>query len=99
MGNVFLCYTLLMSENQQNWIDWARTLRKWGVSETAATLLESAGSLCVLVAQLLYIGQPLLSDAISGRSIDEFTRVLENPTDRQEFISLLREAPTRGTGA
>lgn len=88
-----------MSENQQNWIAWARTLHKWGVSETAATLLESAGSLCVLVAQLLYISQPLLSDAISGRSIDDFTRVLENPTDRQEFISFLREAPTRGTGA
>jgi hypothetical protein len=85
-----------MSENQQNWIVWARMFHRWGVSEPGASLLEAAGSLSVLFAQLLYLSQPLLSGAVSAGSLNDFAQVLENPTDRQKFISLLREAPTSG---
>ncbi len=87
-----------MSEDQQNWIAWARTLQRWGVRETAASLLDSVGSLGTLLAQIIYISQPLLSGTISSRSLHAFAQVLENPADRQEFISFLREAPSSGTG-
>jgi hypothetical protein len=53
----------------------------------------------VLFAQILYLSQPMLSGAVSSRSLRAFAQVLENPADRREFVSFLREAPTSGTGA
>jgi len=88
-----------MNENQPIWINWARALQHWGMREGVASALEAAGSLSILFAQVLYLSQPLLSGAISSHSLHAFTQVLENPADRREFISFLREAPTRGTGA
>jgi hypothetical protein len=88
-----------MSENQQNWISWARTLQRWGIKDGVASLLEISGSLSVLLAQIMYISQPILSGAVSSNSIQSLARVLENPDDRREFVSFLRENPTRGTNA
>jgi hypothetical protein len=85
-----------MDENQQIWTSWARTLQRWGIKNGAASLLETAGSLTVLFAQVLYLSQPLLSSAVSSRSLHAFAQVLENPIDRREFVSFLREAPTSG---
>jgi hypothetical protein len=96
---MILCYTLPMSENQQNWIEWSCILQKWGLKDTAVFLLEAAGSLNLLFAQMLYLSQPLLSGAVSPISLQAFAQTLENPADRQEFVSFLKETPTRGTGA
>ena len=86
-----LCYTLNMSENRPIWINWARTLQHWGIHKGVASLLESAGTFGVLLAQLLYLSQPLLSGAFPSQSLAVFVGVLENPADRQEFVMLLRE--------
>lgn len=88
-----------MVDNQHIWNSWARTLQRWGIKDGVASLLEAAGSLTVLFAQLLYLSQPLLSGAVSSHSLHAFAQVLENPIDRREFISFLREAPTRGPSA
>ncbi len=88
-----------MSENQQSWMDWARMLQRWGIKGGVAAVLENAGSLSVLLAQVIYLCQPLLSGAVSQGTVSAFTRVLENPEVRHEFITFLREAPSSGTGA
>jgi hypothetical protein len=88
-----------MSEDQQNWITWARTLQRWGMKETAASVLDSAGSLGMLIAPLLYIGQPLLSGAVSPHTLDALAQVLEDPENRRKFVSFLRETPSSGTSA
>jgi hypothetical protein len=88
-----------MDKNQSTWDSWARALQRWGIRKSAASLLEAAGSLSVLVAQVLYLSQPLLSGTVSSRSLQAFAQVLENPVDKREFISFLRESPTSGTGA
>jgi len=88
-----------MSENQAIWINWARALQRRGMKEGFASALEATGSLSILFAQVLYLSQPLLSGTISSHSLHAFAQVLENPTDRREFISFLREAPTSGSGA
>jgi hypothetical protein len=88
-----------MSENQQNWIDWARTLQRWGIKDGLASLLEITGSLGVLLAQMVYLIQPMLSGALSSSSLLAFAQVLENPDDRRKFITFLRETPTSGTSA
>jgi hypothetical protein len=94
-----LCYTLNMDENQQSWRGWASTLQRWGIKEGVASLLESAGSLAVFLAQIVYLSQPLLSGSVSTPALQAFARVLENPSDRREFVSFLREAPTSGPSA
>jgi hypothetical protein len=88
-----------MSEDQQNWVAWARTLQQWGMREAVASVLDSVGSFGMLIAQVLYLSQPLLSGTISSHSLHAFARVLENPSQRQEFVSFLREMPSSGTGA
>ena len=98
MRNI-LCYTLIMDENQQIWIRWASILQRWGIKDGVASLLETTGSLPVLFAQVLYISQPLLSGAVPSRSIDALAQVLENPSNRREFVSFLREAPTSESSA
>ena len=87
-----------MSENQPIWINWARALQRWGMREGFASALEAAGPLSILFAQVLYLSQPLLSGTILSHSLHAFAHVLENPSDRREFISFLRETSTRGTG-
>jgi hypothetical protein len=88
-----------MSENQQNWINWARTLQRWGIKEGVASLLETIGSLGILAAQIVYLSQPLFSGVLPSSSLHSVAQVLENPNDRREFISFLREKPTGGSGA
>ena len=94
-----MCYTLNMDENQSLWLSWSRALHRWGISEGAASILEGAGSLSLLIAQLLYLSQPVLSGVISSRSLHAFAQVLENPADMQAFVSYLREAPSGGSGS
>jgi hypothetical protein len=94
-----LCYTLIMDENQTLWINWSRVLHRLGISGEAASILEGSGSLSFLVAQMLYLSQPLLSGVVSEHSLRAFTRVLEDPSERRAFVSYLREAPLSGTGA
>jgi hypothetical protein len=88
-----------MSENQQTWTNWARTLQRWGIKDGVASLLEMAGSLNLFLAQILYLFQPMLSGAVSHSSLSAVAQVLEDPDNRREFITFLREAPTRGTSA
>jgi hypothetical protein len=88
-----------MSENQQSWMEWARTLQHWGIKDAMASLLEITGSLGVILAQVVYLIQPMLSGALSSSSLLAFARVLEEPDSRREFITFLRETPTSGTSA
>jgi hypothetical protein len=94
---MILCYTLNMGENQQIWANWARTLQRWGLKELVALLLESAGALNVMLAQVVYISQPLLSAAVNPGLLEKFAQVLENPATRTEFVSYLKEAPISGS--
>lgn len=80
-----------MSETQPIWFRWARTLQQWGINRGVASLLEEAGSLNILLAQLLYLSQPLLIGAVAPNSILALAQALENPADRRKFISVLRE--------
>jgi len=88
-----------MDENQPLWASWSRVLHRWGVSNSVAAVLEGAGSLSLLAAQIVYLSQPLLSGAVSAHSFQALAQVLENPAQKQAFVSFLREAPPSGTGA
>ena len=88
-----------MDENQHIWTGWSRVFRRWGISNGVASVLEGAGGLSLLAAQFVYLSQPLLSGLISTRSLQALALVLENPAEKREFISFLREAPSSGTSS
>ena len=50
-----------MGENHHYWEKWADFLHRWGLLAPASTVLEAAGPLTAVVAQLVYFGQPLFS--------------------------------------
>ena len=88
-----------MNESQPSWASWSRVLHHWGISEGVASILEGIGSFGLLAAQILYLSQPLLSGVVSSRSLQAFAQVLENPVEKQLFVSYLRETTSSGTGA
>lgn len=56
----------------------------------AANLLEAAGPLNILLAQLVYLGQPVLSTFIPDQKTSKLAQILEDPAETALFIKTLR---------
>ena len=67
-------------------------LRKQGLSDLAAWVLEVAGPLNFLGAQILYIGQPFVSSP-TGQSLRALANLLEQEDEAGAFIALLKGNP------
>ena len=74
------------------WLVWARSLQRLGITEWVASLLEMAGPLTILGAQVFYIGQPLIGRVLPDNHLDELGMLLEDSARTQEFVNFLREA-------
>lgn len=75
-------------ENMQR---WAGLLQGWGIHQVAAALLEAAGPLNVVGAQLVYISQPVLNGLLDEGSLSSLANMLEEPDQTKTFIQILRE--------
>jgi len=84
-----------MDEDQQIWRSWARFLQHWGLEQWVASILEVAGPLSVLGAQLVYLCSPLLKNTLPATQLDALARMLEDTGHTQAFVSCLREARTQ----
>lgn len=80
-----------MDESHFFWGAWARFLQRWGLQGTASALLESAGPLNVLLAQLMYLGQPFLP----RDHTQALGHMLENKQESRAFAAFLREEDSR----
>ncbi len=60
-----------------------------------ATILEIAGPINFMGAQLIYLAQPFLKIKVADQTLDALTGILEDPAQTQLFISSLREAEPR----
>ncbi|MEA3441294.1 MAG: hypothetical protein U9R58_13535 [Chloroflexota bacterium] len=80
-----------MTIEQEIWRVWAEKLQNWGMAEWAAIFLESAGPLAFLGSQAIYITQPAIGTFISNTYINAAAHLLEEPSERDGFIELLRE--------
>lgn len=76
-----------MSSDQQIWQSWANSLRRWGMAESAALLLDLLLPVSILAAQLIYLSQPFFSNQ-SARAAGH---LLENPDQIRAFAGLLKE--------
>jgi hypothetical protein len=90
-----LCYTLGMNFDHQIWDRWADTLYRWGLRDFAATMLEAAGPLTILGAQVVYILQPILGRWSQTGTLPQLAALLEQPDQVREFIHYLREEPMK----
>ena len=73
------------------WATWASRLQGWGLGSFAAALLEGAGPLKLLGAQLVYIGQPTLSGLLPDDQLSALANLLENDVYSSNFVKVLRE--------
>lgn len=80
-----------MSSDQHIWRIWAHNLHKWGLAGWVASLLEVAGPLNLIAAQLMYMLQPLANHAVQENHWQALSEMLEDTKESQRFASLLRE--------
>lgn len=78
-----------MASDQQIWQSWANSLQRWGVSESAALLLDLLGPVSILGAQLIYLSHPFFSNE-SARAAGH---LLENPDHVRTFAGMLKGPP------
>jgi hypothetical protein len=83
-----------MDDDQHIWQSWANFLQRWGMEGWAASVLETAGPLSILGAQVVYLITPLFKHALPGRQLDALARMLEDSGHVQVFVNYLREAPS-----
>ena len=81
-----------MQQSREKWIRWVESLDKWGLRGLTAWVLEAAGPLSVLGAQVVYLGQPFLRSIVSDDGLSALAHMLEDRDEKQAFVSFLREA-------
>ncbi len=84
-----------MQPDRSFWPEWARLLQRWGLKDITAALLESAGPLTILLAQLVYISQPLLRGVIPGSRLQALALLFEDQEESRSFAYFLREENSR----
>lgn len=89
-----LSATILQPEDTAVMHSWAARLQQWRVHQVAAALLEAAGPLKIIGAQLVFIGQPLFTGLFSGKQLETLAGMLEEPDKTEKFIQFLREDDT-----
>jgi hypothetical protein len=83
-----------MDSDQHIWQIWAHKLHQWGMEESVATLLESAGPLTILGAQAVYLAQPWISRFLPAGYLDALAGIFEDSTKTRAFTTVLREGKT-----
>lgn len=78
-----------MELSRAYWPAWLESLRKHGLAELAAWVLEASGPLSILGAQALYISQPLLPES-TGQGIRALASLLEEEDEVRAFAALLK---------
>lgn len=79
-----------MELKHQIWQSWADFLRKWGIEEVVACLLEDGGPFNILAAQAIYFSQPFLGMVIAPDHLEKLADMLEDKSETHLFINFLR---------
>lgn len=76
--------------HQKTWQKWEDYLRRMGLQQIAASLLEAGAPLNLVSAQLVYLSQPLLSAFFSNEQLRALASLLEEPHHTAEFVDSLK---------
>jgi len=80
-----------MPSDRSFWPEWARFLHQWGLNDLVAVLLEAASPVHLIMANLVYAGQPVFSLWVSGERMQAITSLFENQDESRSFAAFLRE--------
>jgi hypothetical protein len=80
----------LAIKNTENAESLALWLSEIGLAPIAATLIESFGSLSALMAQLVYVGQPMLQGWVSDEKLTGLAQLLEDEQKSVDLAARLR---------
>lgn len=86
-----LCYTDGMQSDRSFWPEWARFLHHLGISDLAAALLEAASPVNLVIANLVYAGQPFLNQMMPDERVKALTSLFEDQSESRSFAAFLRE--------
>lgn len=73
------------------WKNWATAIQRLGLQNLAVTMLEAAGPVNVVGAQLVYLSQPVLDSIVAKDQLSALAEMLEEPKQTQAFIDFLQE--------
>jgi hypothetical protein len=82
----------MKNTDQDIWRVWASNLQQWGITNLVASLLEAAGPLTILGAQIVYLCQPVLDHSIPDGHLSALARLLEDSTRTRDFVAFIQEA-------
>jgi hypothetical protein len=80
----------LADKNTEKTESVALWLSELGIASIAATLIESIGSLSALLAQFVYIGQPMLRGWVAKERLTGLAQVLEDEKQSADLAVRLR---------
>ena len=80
-----------IAETRSAWLGWAEFLRRRGLENLTAFVLEAAGPLKVLGAQAFYFSVPLLRPVLTDVQRDALANLLEDRDEALAFAAFLRE--------
>lgn len=80
-----------MQADRDLWPEWAGFLQRWGLRDIAVVLLDAAGPLSFLGAQLIYFGQPFFNRSAPQRNLAALAALFEDQSEMKSFAAFLRE--------
>lgn len=80
-----------MTIPQGGWSQWVKVLQQWGLQDIAAELLDAAGPVQVVLAQVIYLSRPALEPFLSTERLDAVAALLEDHDASRAFAAYLRE--------
>lgn len=80
-----------MDTNHHIWMVWENVLQRWGLKNLVASLLEAAGPLSVIGAQVVYIGEPVMDGLMPAGHMRALAEMLADDDQRREFVADLRK--------
>ena len=78
-----------MTEDRELWSGWVKALRKQGLQEPVAWLINAGKPAAILLSQVITVTLPLVTSGPSDRILAPVTRLLEDGDELDDFVSAL----------
>lgn len=80
-----------MMNSQVVWQEWITKIQSGGYAHLCATLMDAFSPIALLSAQILYVGQPVLSTLTPAHHLTGLIELLEDRQAYKSFTCKLRE--------
>ena len=78
-----------MTEDRELWSGWVKALRKQGLQEPVAWLINAGKPAAILLSQAITVAFPFVTSGPSDRILAPFARLLEDEDQLEDFARAL----------